>query len=139
MIINQSINMASNNNDNNMNNMPDEVKDLIASSIKKDIVAMCNIKCTSKSLSRVNHTTPERWFLSQEIINECTRASPDNICSICAGGIKRPYCGEICRNCHCDACGEHCDLYGCYYGPWHCNAPDMVYHQDIVSLYPIFE
>ena len=85
MIINQSINMASNNNDNNLKNMPDEVKDLIASSIKKDIVAMCNIKCTSTSLSRVNHATPERRFLSQGIINS------------------------------------------------------MVYHQDIVSLYPIFE
>ena len=65
--------MASNNNDNNLKNMPDEVKDLIASSLKKDIVAMCNIKCTSKSLSHVNHTTPERRFLimSREIIDEC--------------------------------------------------------------------
>ena len=134
MIINQSINMASNNNDNNLKNMPDEVKDLIASSIKKDIVAMCNIKCTSKSLSRVNHTTPERRFLTQELINECAGTSPDNICSMCNGGIKRRFMGRFCE-CHCPECGA----YGCYYGPWHCNAPDMVYHQDIVSLYPIFE
>ena len=63
--------MASNNNDNNLKNMPDEVKDLIASSIKNDIVAMSNIKCTSTSLSRVKHATPERRFLSQEIIDEC--------------------------------------------------------------------
>ena len=136
MIINQSINMASNNNDNNLNNMPLEIKDLIASSLKKDIVAMCNIKCTSKSLSRVNHTTPERRFLTQELINECAGTLPDNICSMCTGGIKRRFMGRFCE-CHCPECGEHCDIYGC--GPWHCNAPDMVYHQDIVSLYPIFE
>ena len=121
MIINQSINMASNNNDNNLKNMPDEVKDLIASSLKKDIVAMCNIKCTSKSLSRVNHTTPERQFLSQEVINECVGDSPDNICGNCACGIKRRYLGQFC-NCYCwEGCSEHCSLYDCWVT---CNAPN---------------
>ena len=67
MIINQSLNMTSN----NLNTMPLEIKDLITSSIKKDIVAMSNIKCTSTSFSHVQHTMPERRFLSQEIIHEC--------------------------------------------------------------------
>ena len=106
----------------NLNNMPLELKDVITLSIKKDIVAMSNIKCTSSSFSRVKHETPERRFLSQEVINKCVGDSPDNICSNCAGGIKRRFCGEFCRNCYCwEGCGEHCDLYDCY---GTCNAPN---------------
>ena len=134
---NQSTNMASNNNDNNLNNMPLELKDLITPSIKKDIVAMCNINCTSTSLSRVKHATPARRFLTLEIINECAGDSPDNICSICRGGIKRRFLGQFC-NCYCSECGEHCDFYGCYD---ECNNGDIALYiyGDIVSLYPIFE
>ena len=51
--------------------MPLELKDIITSSIKKDIVAMSNIKCTSSSFSRVKHKTPERRFLTEEAISEC--------------------------------------------------------------------
>ena len=121
----------------NLNDMPLEIKDLIASSIKKGILAMSNIKCTSTSLSRVNHATPERRFLSQEIINECAGDSPDNICSICTGGIKRRFMGRFCE-CHCSECGEHCDMYGCYD---ECNNGDftLYIYGDVVSLYPIFE
>ena len=122
-----SNNMDNNNNDNNLDNMPREVNVIITSSIKKDIVAMSNIKCTSSSFSRVKHATPERRVLSQEIIDECIMCADLVIAISRIAGEKKRSEDIIAHDI--ESITESGSIV----------ASNMEGYYDIVSLFPIVE